>query len=242
MNSLISIITVVFNGGQSIERSIQSVLSQRIRNFQYIIIDGGSTDGTVEIIKRYGDEIHVFISEPDQGIYDAMNKAVDLANGKYLYFLGADDFLYDEFVTERLEKIASKDADLILGEVKYISGSIIKPRFNYTLFLHNSVHHQGTFYSSRCFKNFRYDISFRLISDYELNLRLFLKRKSLRVIKLNDIIALCSDNGASRSMLSVSKEETNRVRAKCLGEMKSNILAILYNVKLKLSYVRHYRI
>ncbi|MGE8377019.1 MAG: glycosyltransferase family 2 protein [Sphingobacterium sp.] len=242
MNSLVSIITVVFNGSHSIEKSIQSVLRQVNKNYQYIIIDGGSTDGTVDIIKVYRDKIHAFISEPDKGIYDAMNKAIGLANGRYLYFLGADDYLNDKFVTARLEKLASGDDDLIMGKVKYISGGIVSPRFNCMLFLHNSVHHQGTFYNSRCFENFRYDISYRLISDYELNLMLFLKRKSLRVRKSDAIIALCSDNGASRSMLSLSKEETNRVRTKCLGSFKSNILAILYNLKLKISYVRHYRI
>ncbi len=92
---LISVITVVSNGEKHLEKTIQSVMNQAYDNVEYIIIDGGSTDGTVDIIRRYDDQIDYWVSEPDSGIYDAMNKAASTSNGNWLYFIGADDVLYE---------------------------------------------------------------------------------------------------------------------------------------------------
>ncbi|SKB88802.1 Glycosyltransferase involved in cell wall bisynthesis [Sphingobacterium nematocida] len=240
MQSIISIITVVFNGVLTIENSIKSVLSQNVRNFQYIVIDGGSTDGTVEVVEKYLDQIDVFLSEKDEGIYDAMNKGISLAKGNFLYFLGADDFLYNSFVTKNIEYYTSQDnCDLIFGDVKYDTGDFVRSKFDWTLLLHNSLHHQGTFYNVKLFDQFRYDTSFRLISDYELNLKLYLNKRNLVVKKVPLTISLCSDNGASRSMLSIALRETNQIREKCLGATKSFIFSLLYKLKLKLWHVRH---
>lgn len=87
----ISVITVVRNGVSVIAGCIESVLAQRIENLEYIVVDGASTDGTLEIIRRYGDAITVCISEPDSGLYDAMNKGLRLARGRFIHFLNADD-------------------------------------------------------------------------------------------------------------------------------------------------------
>lgn len=100
-NLKISIITVSYNAAKTIEQTIQSVVNQTYDNIEYIIIDGGSTDGTVDIIKKYEDKIAYWVSEPDKGIYDAMNKGILKASGEYIYFLGADDWLYNESVMER---------------------------------------------------------------------------------------------------------------------------------------------
>ena len=91
---LITIITVAYNAVKDIENTILSVLNQTYPNIEYIIIDGGSTDGTLDIIKKYEDKISYWVSEPDKGIYDAMNKGIVKANGDYLFFLGADDKEY----------------------------------------------------------------------------------------------------------------------------------------------------
>ena len=89
---LISIITVVLNGAKTIEQTIQSVLGQSYPNKEYIVIDGGSTDGTVDIIRRYKDQIKIWISEPDKGIFDAMNKGISLATGELIGIINADDW------------------------------------------------------------------------------------------------------------------------------------------------------
>jgi len=94
---LITIITVVYNGEKYLEETIKSVINQTYPNVEYIIIDGGSTDGTLDIIKKYEDYIDYWVSEKDKGIYDAMNKGILVSNGKYLLFLNADDFLITYF-------------------------------------------------------------------------------------------------------------------------------------------------
>lgn len=113
----ISIITVVRNDQEHIDATIRSVLDQTYDNIQYIIIDGASTDGTTGKIAGYGNKINVFITEPDQGIYDAMNKGIGIATGEYLLFLNSGDRLYE---TGTLQKIFSMDpADIYYGETAY---------------------------------------------------------------------------------------------------------------------------
>lgn len=114
MNKKISIITVVFNGKYLIERTIKSVLQQTFQNIEYIIIDGLSTDGTLTIIKDYKPQIQKIISEKDNGIYDAMNKGLQMATGDYVLFLNAGDELYEN---DTLKKVfsTSDDADIYYG-------------------------------------------------------------------------------------------------------------------------------
>lgn len=95
-NPLISVVTVSYNAVGTIEQTLLSVINQTYPNIEYIIIDGGSTDGTVDIIKKYADEIVYWISEPDKGIYDAMNKGIKKANGEWINFINAGDSYYDK--------------------------------------------------------------------------------------------------------------------------------------------------
>lgn len=95
-NILISVVTVSYNAVATIEQTLLSVINQTYPNIEYIIIDGGSTDGTVDIIKKYADEIVYWISEPDKGIYDAMNKGIKKANGEWINFINAGDSYYDK--------------------------------------------------------------------------------------------------------------------------------------------------
>jgi glycosyltransferase involved in cell wall biosynthesis len=92
---LITIITVVYNGEKHLEQTIKSVINQNYKNIEYIIIDGVSTDGTLDIIKKYEEYIDYWVSEPDEGIYDAMNKGIGLANGEFINFMNADDWFVD---------------------------------------------------------------------------------------------------------------------------------------------------
>lgn len=115
MRPQISIITVVYNGKELLEKTINSIVSQSSSNYEYLIIDGGSTDGTLDIIKKYSDKINYWISEKDKGIYDAMNKGIEAAKGEYILFLNAGDELYAPDV---LKTIFSKspEADIFYGE------------------------------------------------------------------------------------------------------------------------------
>lgn len=117
MNSpKITVITVVFNAKDLIERTVLSVINQTYPNIEYIIIDGGSTDGTVELIKQYSDRISLLKSEPDKGIYDAMNKGIDLATGEWINFMNAGDYFYTDDVLEKIFGGGEPNTDFVYGD------------------------------------------------------------------------------------------------------------------------------
>lgn len=121
MKPKVTIVTAVYNGEKYIEETIQSVLNQTYANIEYIIIDGNSSDGTVEIIRKYEDKISYWISEKDEGMYDAINKGFKKATGDIFAYLNADDLYYDEFVVERVVKeFLTDNPSLVFGNVEFI--------------------------------------------------------------------------------------------------------------------------
>ena len=117
----VSIITVVWNNKDTIKDAIDSVLSQSYKDIEYIIIDGASTDGTVDIVKSYGDKITKFISEPDKGLYDAMNKGIKLATGDIIGILNSDDFYTDKYVIEKIVgTFESLHVDSVFADLIYV--------------------------------------------------------------------------------------------------------------------------
>lgn len=116
-NPLVSIITVVYNGEAFIEQSIKSVLAQTYANIEYIIIDGASTDGTLDIIKKYEAKITTFISEKDSGIYNAMNKGLKLAKGEIIALLNADDYYYPETIQSVVNQFEQSNAHIVYGNL-----------------------------------------------------------------------------------------------------------------------------
>lgn len=189
----ISIITVSFNALNSIEETILSVINQFYTNIEYIIIDGGSTDGTVDIIKRYEKNIAYWSSETDKGIYDAMNKGIKQATGDFLFFLGADDVLLVD-----LSIMAKKmhDDTIYYGFIKLKNrNSVYLSRFSkYTLSRRN-VSHQAIFYPRLVFLAYNYDIKYKLYADWLLNMQcLFLK---IPIEFVNTPIVLYNDLGES---------------------------------------------
>ena len=115
----ISIVTVCFNAASVLEGTIQSVISQTCRDIEYIVIDGASKDDTLNIIEEYSPHISKWITETDKGIYDAMNKGIRLASGKFIWFLNAGDRAFNNRVVERLKAI-SEDSELLYGEVMIV--------------------------------------------------------------------------------------------------------------------------
>ena len=104
----VSVVTVVYNGAATLERTIQSVLAQDLPDIEYIIVDGGSNDGTLDIIRRYEDRLTYWISEKDQGIYDAMNKGVSLCTGEWVGLINADDAYADGAVRSAMEAVEGR--------------------------------------------------------------------------------------------------------------------------------------
>lgn len=182
----ITIITVVRNGINTIKDTIDCVLGQSYPNIEYIIIDGCSTDGTIDVIKSYGNKITKFISEKDKGIYDAMNKGLLLATGDYVGFLNSDDFYMHPYVIDKIvEQARTTQADALYGDLIYVDPNNINRLLRYwragdfdrfKMLFGWSVPHPTFFVKRRIFDEcglFREN--FRISGDYEMMVRFFFK-------------------------------------------------------------------
>lgn len=174
----ISIITITLNAERYLEQTIASVVNQTHSNREHIIVDGGSTDGTLDIIKKYESEIDNWISEPDNGIADAMNKGIDLATGDYILFLHSDDYLVNSSVLERASEYLGDRFDIFFFQVLHdINGqnqvSSNRPLRWLTNFKMGSCH-QGQLCSRKLFQRIgKFDTSFKIDMDYDLILRAY---------------------------------------------------------------------
>ena len=188
---LVSIITVCLNNQKFIPFAIESVLNQTYADIEYIVIDGGSTDRTIEIVKSYGDKISRFISEPDFGIYDAMNKGIRLARGSIIGLLNSDDiFIDDHVVSTVVEKFRQSSCDVLYGDLYYVNqddtNKIIRiwktGEYVPGSFKRGWHPPHPTFYvSKRIYDRYGYfDLEFKLASDFELMLR-FLEKYQVNI-------------------------------------------------------------
>jgi glycosyltransferase involved in cell wall biosynthesis len=165
---LITIVTVVFNGENTIEETILSVINQTYLNIEYIIIDGASSDKTVEVIKKYDEKIDYWISEPDGGIYYAMNKGTDLATGEWINFMNSGDIFYNNLVVYNVFENKNRYGDIVCGNTLFKFG-------NETIFMYSDINnnmlklvpkHQSCFIKSTIMKQYKYDTHFKISADY----------------------------------------------------------------------------
>ncbi|MFY0253350.1 glycosyltransferase family 2 protein [Chitinophaga sp. 30R24] len=192
----ITIITVVFNGVNTIEETIKSVLSQTYQSIQYIVLDGGSTDGTVEILKQYNSCISFWKSEPDKGIYDAMNKAVSFAAGDYIYFLGSDDVLASQHSIEKMVAHFKDDRHIYYGNVYFKHRNVLYDgKFDNHKFCLRNISHQAIFYPIEVFKQFKFDLKYKYLADYVMNLQL--KALKYNFTYIDHCVCIYNDEGQS---------------------------------------------
>jgi len=179
-----SVITVVRNCVDIIENTILSVINQTYPNIEYIIIDGNSTDGTKDIIKKYRSKINLFISEKDNGIYDAMNKGVSNANGKFVNFMNAGDVFFNNNICQLFAKqILKKPFDVFYGDViarSDINNSeiLVKAKSINKIFSGIIFCHQSSFVKLSNLKETPFDLKFNIVADYNQILSLYLEKKS----------------------------------------------------------------
>lgn len=171
MDPIVSIVTVTFNAANLIDNTISSVISQQFNNFEYIVIDGGSTDGTLEIINKYSSHISYFISETDKGIYDAMNKGIIASKGDWIIFMNAgDSFVNNEVLNILFSNNIDSNVDVIYGDtiVKYPWGNCsLKGRFFTKKDVNLPFCHQSTFVRTSLMKHEPFDLSYKVASDYK---------------------------------------------------------------------------
>lgn len=172
----ISVVTVVYNAVSIIEETIKSVLAQTYNNLEYIVIDGGSTDGTVDVIRKYGDKISLIISEPDKGIYDAMNKGIDKATGGWINFMNAGDHFYSSSVVADIFDTQENYSEYatVYGDAEYRLKSFSYIRQGYEC---DSDHfmpfsHQAAFARADIAKKNKFNLKYKIAADTEFFLRL----------------------------------------------------------------------
>ena len=182
---LASIITVVFNGEKYLEETIQSVINQTYDNVEYIIIDGGSTDGTFDIIKKYEEQIDYWVSEKDAGIYDAMNKGIAVCSGEFVGIVNADDIIYKDTLSKVSEAIRIRSIDYVYGSVHFMNdqGSILGEMFSLPCedidkkkYIDIPFPHPSLFVKREIYKEIGlFNTQFKLSADYDFSLRLLEK-------------------------------------------------------------------
>jgi len=193
MLPLISVITVVYNGSAQLRATIESVLQQKRDDLEYIVVDGDSTDGTRDVLLSFNSQLDYWVSEPDAGIYDAMNKAINLARGQFIYHLNIGDRLLR--IPGVLNEPVPEDVICIAGVVQTSANGLHIPSAGVALRFHNTLHHQGCFY--RKTPELRYDLRYKVFSDFDLNQRLL--RSGGKIVLCSDVVAVHDSGGISHT-------------------------------------------
>jgi len=211
--SKVSIVTVVWNDAKGLEKTIQSVINQTYENIEFIIIDGGSTDGTLDIIKKYEDRIDYWVSEKDKGIYDAMNKGIDLVSGEWINFMNAGDGFYDEKVFINIFKLnIDKNTKCIYGDVliNYGNFEVIKKAKNINeLNKGMQFSHQSLFVKSDYHKANKFDLSYISAGDFNFIFNAYISNVQFFYTSL--IISKVSNGGVSDIKRINSIQETKKI-------------------------------
>ena len=174
----ISVITINYNNANGLSRTIKSVISQTCNDYEYIIIDGGSSDGSKEIIERYKDKLAYWISEPDNGVYNAMNKGVAVAKGQYCIFMNSGDCFYDKDVVKDIIE-ANISEDIVTGAIQRDGNFIYNSPKHVSMrhFYHKTLFHQASFIKTSVLKEIPYDESYKAVSDWKFFIEAIIVKK-----------------------------------------------------------------
>ncbi|WP_171901004.1 glycosyltransferase family 2 protein [Glaciecola punicea] len=221
LSPLITVITVVFNGESFLEKAILSVINQTYDNVEYVIIDGGSTDNTLNIIRKYEHLIDYWVSEKDNGIYDAMNKGLQCSTGGYIGFLNSDDYMYSTSLESYANELSSFPADLYFSSVDlvneheeyYARFQPIKHFFFANVLIRMPFAHQTVYLNKKVLKaEGGFNLNYKLSADFELVYRLL--KKNYKTKNVNVVFGAFRDGGLSGDIYASLKDSKLVVRDK----------------------------
>ena len=246
MRPTLSVITIVYNNVRDIERTMLSVLNQTYPQIEYIVVDGASTDGTLDIIKRYENRVAKFISEKDNGIYDAMNKGLKLATGNYVIFMNSGDEFY---ATDTVEKVfaTADDADIYYGETEMINDQLQslgqrrhKAPENFTWRSFNygmSVSHQAIYIKRPLIEP--YDPKYQLSADIDWIIRA--AKKAKKIVKVDGYVAKYLVGGTSKAKHRQSLAERFDIMKRHYGLLPTVLNHVVIAFKLGWYWLRNRR-
>lgn len=228
----ISIGLVVFNGIEHIRVALDNIVRQSYRNIELIVVDGGSTDGTKNVLDEYAEHIAVLISEPDKGIYDAMNKVCSLATGDWLIFLGCDDVLLDtvcNMAVQLNDPVAVYYGDVILSS----TGKIYGGEFSKYRLMKQNICHQALFYPRDVYMKYSYNLNYKWLADHAYNLKLLGDR--VPFVYTGVVVSLFNDKGlSSHGDADFSRDKKKLIRAAfgntqvLIGILRRRIVALAH--------------
>lgn len=211
-----SIITVNYNNCEGLRHTIESVINQTFKSYEYIIIDGGSTDGSINVIKEYQQYISYWISEKDKGVYHAMNKGIHAATGEYINFMNSGDSFFDNNI---LSTVAHEinDEDIIVGKDYHFNpvkqkgfSSILPTRVSMVTFFMETLPHQGAFIKRRLFDKSPYDENLSICADWAFYVnKIIVESCRLKLIPIN--VSFREQGGISNIQTKKIKEERNSI-------------------------------
>lgn len=246
MNPKLSVVTIVYNNVKDIERTLLSVLNQTYQNIEYIVIDGGSADGTQDVIKKYAAQLACYVSERDKGIYDAMNKGLALATGDYVLFMNSGDELYnEETVTDVFE--TGTTADIYYGETEMYNHkweSLGQRRhcapetFTWRSFRHGmSVSHQAIYIKRALIEPF--DLKYKYSADIDWIIKS--AKKASSIVNTHMYVAKYLVGGISKKKHFASLKERFHIFTKYYGLLPNMINHLFIGINLLQYFIRHRR-
>ena len=248
---ILSIVTINYNNRDGLRKTIDCVVNQTCPDFEYIVIDGGSTDGSVDVIKQYADKINYWVSEPDKGIYNAMNKGISAAKGEYLNFMNSGDCFFDNTSVSNFNDINANE-DIVFGNmIDSITGKrmgcIATDKITAADFFTASLPHQASFIRRQMFEKYGfYDERFKIASDWKFFFEVIvLKNASIKYT--NTIFAKYGNSGISTSIYGIESDQIikellpNRIIQDCRNSIslkeveKISMCRTLYSALYRLS-------